>query len=290
MLKRDFYAHTSPEGETVQDRYVAAGGSRWELVAENIARCVGCSLSADMVRKLQQDWMESPEHRRNILARGLERFGFGIVLGDDGTLYAVQTFAGPGVAQNLAEGESAQPVKGKQAAGIMLDKINAVRRQSGASPLRLSETLSTAASALLPESDDEPFAVRAEGGLYDALPDDRPRQWRRLATASGACGGCGREPARSDVAAFADNWLEDPGIRRSLLDENLTHLGFDITANGRARSWPSRFSASTSEATSVGQESVQPFKSRHSRSSRAPKRPPSRVRRGVPEQDRRHHG
>src|SRR5688500_2604033 len=42
MLRRGYYSHTSPEGENVQDRYVAAGGSRWELAAENIARCEGC--------------------------------------------------------------------------------------------------------------------------------------------------------------------------------------------------------------------------------------------------------
>src|SRR5512132_4135323 len=40
MLNRSYFDHVSPEGKTVFDRYVAAGGSRWRLVAENICRCM----------------------------------------------------------------------------------------------------------------------------------------------------------------------------------------------------------------------------------------------------------
>jgi uncharacterized protein YkwD len=42
MLNRSYFDHVSPEGKTVFDRYVAAGGSRWRLVAENIGRCTTC--------------------------------------------------------------------------------------------------------------------------------------------------------------------------------------------------------------------------------------------------------
>ena len=36
MLKRKYFAHASPEGKTVGDRYRQAGGSKWLVTAENI--------------------------------------------------------------------------------------------------------------------------------------------------------------------------------------------------------------------------------------------------------------
>jgi uncharacterized protein YkwD len=67
MLRRNYYSHTSPEGETVQDRYVEAGGSKWRLTAENIARCAGCTSGPDTeaVERLHRGWMNSPEHRHS---------------------------------------------------------------------------------------------------------------------------------------------------------------------------------------------------------------------------------
>jgi uncharacterized protein YkwD len=97
MLARDYYAHVSPEGETVRDRFLAEGGSEWRLVAENIAMCRGCPTppGADRVRAFQRGWMESPEHREAILDPGLAAFGFAMTWGE-GVAYGVQTFAGPG--------------------------------------------------------------------------------------------------------------------------------------------------------------------------------------------------
>ncbi len=72
MLTRAYYSHESPDGDTVQDRVIDAGGSRWQLVAENIARCRGCEAAdADRVRAFQEGWMQSPGHRENILREGL---------------------------------------------------------------------------------------------------------------------------------------------------------------------------------------------------------------------------
>jgi len=41
MLRRGYYSHRSPEGETGMDRYRAAGGGTSQVVAENVARCEG---------------------------------------------------------------------------------------------------------------------------------------------------------------------------------------------------------------------------------------------------------
>ena len=97
MLRRRYFDHRTPDGGTIMDRYgfaIRGGGT----VAENIARCRRCPVPADAaaVDSLHDDWMSSPGHRRNILAAGFDRYGFGIAETADGTRYAVEAFAGPG--------------------------------------------------------------------------------------------------------------------------------------------------------------------------------------------------
>ena len=95
MLKNGYFSHVSPSGKTVRDRYAAAGGSAGKFVAENIAQCSNCRPDREQIKLLHQGWMNSPGHRANILARGLESFGFGLAA-NGSRIYAVQTFAGPG--------------------------------------------------------------------------------------------------------------------------------------------------------------------------------------------------
>lgn len=230
MLARDYYAHQSPEGDTVGDRYVAAGGSRWELVAENIAQCSGCAATLDVAEDLQQGWMDSPEHRENILAEGLERFGFGLAA-DGGSLYAVQTFAGPGTPRGLEKGEETRVVAAGEQGAIALEEINAARREQGLSPLQLSDGLGTAARRLIPGD----FELAAIGDIGAALPDDERPRWARLAAISGACGGCGREATEADIIFFAGDWLQDANHRTRFLSSAFTHLGFALAASGEGK-------------------------------------------------------
>lgn len=91
MARRGFYAHRSPEGRDVADRYRAAGGDDWAIIAENISSCISCALPTGQLRAFQSGWMQSPGHRRNILDPRVDRFGFGMAAAE-GRLYAVQTF------------------------------------------------------------------------------------------------------------------------------------------------------------------------------------------------------
>lgn len=137
MLRRDYFAHASPEGDTVQDRFIKAGGSRWRLVAENIGRCHGCEMSPtlDRIERLHQGWMGGPGDRENILRRGLDRFGSGIFIGDDQALYAVQTFAGPGLPHGLASGQDPVLLPPEQRSAQALQAINHTRCRAGVPPL-----------------------------------------------------------------------------------------------------------------------------------------------------------
>ncbi|UEM01829.1 CAP domain-containing protein [Skermanella rosea] len=238
MLRRGYYSHTSPEGETVMDRYRAAGGSSSRVVAENIARCEGCPLPPDRstVEQLQRGWMNSPEHRRNILADGLERFGFGIA-GDAGQgLYAVQNFAGAGTPRR-AGGEAAggkgdapaRRIGPEERQALALDLINRARREGGVEPLSGAPALAEAGREALDEGgggrplDASPFR--------HLTPDARTR-WRNFSSVAGRCGGCGTEPTDADVRFFVGQWLDQADYRRTLLDPAHTHGGFAISADG----------------------------------------------------------
>lgn len=233
MLERDYYAHQSPEGDTVRDRYLSAGGSEWELVAENIARCQGCPVPADVARveAFHEGWMNSPGHRRNILAPGLARFGFA-VSGAGQTVYAVQTFAGPGISPG---GEAGGPIDGQAAARLALELINEARREAGSTPLETDPDLQDAAASLVP-GDLQGFALDRMGSLQDALAPDAGQDWRRVASVAASCGGCGTRPVAGDVRSFVSDWLEEGGAyRQQILDPDLTHAGMILRADGQGR-------------------------------------------------------
>ncbi|MDC7784923.1 CAP domain-containing protein [Rhodoplanes sp. TEM] len=233
MLARDYFAHRSPEGGTVADRHQEAGGSRWRLTAENIARCEACTPPADRdrVERLQEGWMNSPEHRANILRRGLSGFGFGLAASRSGGLYAVQAFAGPGTPRGLSSGETASAIPPDAQVRQALDRVNAARREAGHRPLDASPALTEAAASLLPASDARDFALGDRIDLFGHLPAGARRSWASLGMLAAVCGGCGTRPTDADVAFFTGQWLDAKG-RDRMMDPDATHLGFAVAANG----------------------------------------------------------
>ena len=233
MLSRNYYSHRSPEGETVQDRFIAAGGGKWRLVSENIAKCENCDppVDAGHVEQLHKGWMESPEHRRNILTEGLDRFGYGIVADQAGGLYAVQTFSGPGAARGLASGEAAAPIEPGEQQRIALEMINEQRSKVDAPPLQPGEALSGVLDAVH-ESGLEP---QASGDLFSHVQSEQRRDWRTLQVMYAQCGGCGVTATAADVRYFVSEMLEDSARRSVLLDPKFTHLAFSVKADGEGR-------------------------------------------------------
>lgn len=238
MLRRGYFSHTSPEGKNVQDRYIAAGGSRWELVAENIAKCDNCApqVTDATVEWLQEGWMNSPEHRANILRPGLTRFGFGIAADAQQGLYAVQTFAGPGTPRGAdrAEGKPAA-LSGDEIAARAADLVNAARRRADLGDLRASPALNDAARNLLPDPKADAKALDIGSDPFGALPAGERGKWRSLAVVAGACGGCGVYPTEADIRSFRDQWLDNPQYKQRLLDPNATSMGFAMQADGSGR-------------------------------------------------------
>lgn len=70
MVRRQYFAHTSPGGSTVADR-ARRTGMRTKRIGENIA--VGHRTPASVVHR----WMRSSDHRANILSGGFTELGVG---------------------------------------------------------------------------------------------------------------------------------------------------------------------------------------------------------------------
>lgn len=237
MFKRHYYGHASPEGRTAADRYVLAGGSRWRLIAENIANCSGCRPPArvSVLRRLHASWLESPGHRRNILREGITHFGFGIVVDAEQQLYAVQTFAGPGRPRRLQPDEKPVLLSADEQAQQVLDRFNQAREQSGGTPLEFSPVLTGAARTILPDHGLDDFDLANQKDLLDTLPPPERRRWRSITVLSADCGACGTVPTAADVRFFARQWLDDPSYRQALLDLRVTHVGFAMATNGEGK-------------------------------------------------------
>jgi len=112
MMERDFFAHECPDGDLVADRYDKAGfecrifdGDGYLTGGENIAQTWwdkpitgedGEEKHHKQTKELAVDivnqWMESPEHRDNLLTPAWESEGIGIVIGADGEVFATQNF------------------------------------------------------------------------------------------------------------------------------------------------------------------------------------------------------
>lgn len=235
MLERDYYAHVTPDGRTVMDRLRSVGVSGDRFVAENIAQCLHCRVPADTetVEGLHAQWMDSPPHRENILAEGLSAYGFGLAESSDGTRYAVQDFAGPGVAGGGTAQTAARPLDPAGQTALAVSVINGWRRERGVGPVSADDRLTGAAGRIIPDDALSDVSLDALPGLGDVLPPEAT--WREYRLVVGSCGGCGTRPTDADVRFFLDRWRDDARYRGILSDPSLTAVGMAVEADGQGR-------------------------------------------------------
>ena len=84
MIKRDFFSHVNPEGqspfERMQEQKIV-----YNYAGENLA-------FNESVYAAQQAFMHSPEHKANILNANYTQVGLGIVEASRGRIFVVQEF------------------------------------------------------------------------------------------------------------------------------------------------------------------------------------------------------
>ncbi len=81
MVDSDYFDHTTPRGVTMVDRIKGSGyvrPNRGWMVGENLEWGTGTLATP---RGAMKAWMNSPDHRANILQRGYRELGVGVVLG-----------------------------------------------------------------------------------------------------------------------------------------------------------------------------------------------------------------
>lgn len=109
MATENFFAHTSPSGQTMEDRYKKFGyycevtitGDRYSTGGENIAKTfhhrnvIGygrLTTEQEVAEGLVEQWMDSDGHRENILKPYWNNEGIGVHLTADNAVYATQNF------------------------------------------------------------------------------------------------------------------------------------------------------------------------------------------------------
>lgn len=93
MGVRDYFSHSSPEGNNTDDRYRTHDHSD-RSYGENIAlRHPGpAATPKEIAESIVDGWMDSPGHRENILLDRFEAEGIGVYTTSDGSVYATQNF------------------------------------------------------------------------------------------------------------------------------------------------------------------------------------------------------
>ncbi len=91
MARRLYFAHQSPEGNEAADRLLS-GGVGYRRVGENLASNRG---AIDPVRTAVDSWMDSPEHRANIVEPGYRETGMGVAVDEEGSVIFTQLFLNP---------------------------------------------------------------------------------------------------------------------------------------------------------------------------------------------------
>lgn len=107
MFAKDYWAHFGPNGEGPWD-FIHAAGYNYVYAGENLAR--GFASAQDTVNA----WMNSPEHRANILSPNYQDIGFavgrGALPGDSDTILVVQMFG----SEQAVRGAQTPPVVAPQ--------------------------------------------------------------------------------------------------------------------------------------------------------------------------------
>ena len=106
MAQNDYFAHTAPDGEEMEDRYdsfnyecrVDVSGNQYATGGENIFKqsYTGYTFTnEELASETVEGWMNSPTHRENMLKDYWNKEGIGVYIEEDGsetTVYVTQNF------------------------------------------------------------------------------------------------------------------------------------------------------------------------------------------------------
>jgi uncharacterized protein YkwD len=98
MSVKQYFGHTSPDGQGYSDRYLKSGYACGLTVngvlrrgAENIYR-YSPSAGEDPAEAIIRGWLKNNDDRKNLLSLPWDREGAGVSIGPDGVLYVTMNF------------------------------------------------------------------------------------------------------------------------------------------------------------------------------------------------------
>lgn len=89
MSTNNFFSHTGLNDERIDQRADSFGLTKWKMIGENIAYSRGYKQIAESI---VESWMQSSNHRRNLLNKQWKKTGVGISIAKDGTYFFTQVF------------------------------------------------------------------------------------------------------------------------------------------------------------------------------------------------------
>jgi uncharacterized protein YkwD len=89
MARESFFSHFDRDGNSVVERARNSDIRDWRKIGENLFFCEGYD---DFNALAVSGWMNSSEHRRNVLDRQFNTTGIGIAQTRDGRIYITQVF------------------------------------------------------------------------------------------------------------------------------------------------------------------------------------------------------
>lgn len=180
MADEDVYGHHA-DGRTPAQRAKAAG-YEYCIVRENIAyRSDSRDNTAEgLGEKFTQGWIDSPEHRENMLGEHLQDTGIGLATTDGRTFYAVQMFGRPRSASiairivNESEKVAELEVEGDSGTDSMEIPPRAIVRLRRCMPTQLS--VGDSESKLEISESAELAIVASDEGLVLRRSEEQPDQ------------------------------------------------------------------------------------------------------------------
>lgn len=89
MAEFNFFSHRGLDSKLVSDRADAQQVGKWRAIGENIAFNRGYKDPAEMAVQL---WLDSAEHRRNLMDSNWKESAVGVAVAADGSYYFTQVF------------------------------------------------------------------------------------------------------------------------------------------------------------------------------------------------------
>ena len=105
MFSKNYWAHDAPDGATPWT-FIKATGYNYVYAGENLAR--GFNSASDVINA----WMNSPEHRQNILSSNYQNVGFAVATGNlsgEDTVLVVEMLGSTSLGAPVASGNNNSP-------------------------------------------------------------------------------------------------------------------------------------------------------------------------------------